>query len=345
MQTKVFKIETPDDPHLAAAGECLKNGGLCAMPTETVYGLAANALDGDAVRKIFAAKGRPQDNPLIVHIADLSQWPSLVREIPDEAYALAQAYWPGPMTIILPKADCIPDEVSCGLDTVAVRMPSHPIAQALIRAAGVPLAAPSANTSGKPSPTTAQHVLADMDGKIDLIVDGGQCEVGVESTVVTLCTDPPRLLRPGGITLPQLCAVLGEVAVDKAVLGELTDGERPASPGMKYKHYSPDADVQLVKGTTAQFAQYAKSFDAGATAIVCFDGEENSFSGYTVFPIGAKDDGFAHAHAVFDVLRQADEQHFRTVLVHCPGGNGVDLAVLNRLLRAAAFQVADLTNA
>ena len=344
MQTKVLKIDSPDDSRLREAGELLRRGGLCAMPTETVYGLAANALDGEAVRKIFTAKGRPQDNPLIVHIAELSQWHPLVRGIPDKAYTLAKAYWPGPLTIILPKADCIPDEVSCGLDSVAVRMPSHPIAQALIRAAGVPLAAPSANTSGKPSPTTAQHVLADLDGRIDMIVDGGQCEVGVESTVVTLCTDPPRLLRPGGITLPQLCAVLGDVVVDKAVLGELGAGEKASSPGMKYKHYAPDADVQLVKGTTAQFAQYAKSFDADTTAVVCFDGEEAAFQGYTVFPIGAKEDGSAHAHAVFDVLRQADEQGFRTLLVHCPGDNGVDLAVLNRLLRAAAFQVADLTN-
>ena len=343
MQTKVFTITDPADPQLRQVGECLRTGGLCAIPTETVYGLAANALDGVAVRKIFAAKGRPQDNPLIVHIAELSQWQALVREIPEKAYALAKAYWPGPMTIILPKADCIPDEVSCGLDTVAVRMPSHPIARAIIQAAGVPLAAPSANTSGRPSPTTAQHVLRDMDGRIDMVVDGGRSEVGVESTVVTLCTDPPRLLRPGGITLPQLRAVLGEVDVDKAVLGELRDGERPASPGMKYKHYSPEADVLLVRGATSQLAQYANTYPTDTTAVVCFSGEERVFA-HKTFPIGLPDDGAAHAHAVFDVLRQADEQGFRTVLVHCPGDEGVDLAVLNRLLRAAAFQVVDLSD-
>ena len=175
-----------------------------------------------------------------------------------------------------------------------------------------------------------------------MIVDGGRSAVGVESTVVTLCTDPPRLLRPGEITPEQLCAVLGEVAVDKAVLGELSAGEKPSSPGMKYKHYSPDADVKLVRGTTQQFARYAKDCDAQTTAVVCFTGEEAAFGGLYTFSIGARDDGSAHAHAVFDVLRQADEKGFRTVLVHCPGGDGVDLAVLNRLLRAAAFQVIDL---
>ena len=343
MHTEFLTITDPADPCLRRVGDCLRSGGLCAMPTETVYGLAANALDGEAVRRIFAAKGRPQDNPLIVHIADRAQLSSLVRDVPENASALADAFWPGPLTIILPKADCIPDAVSCGLDTVAVRMPSHPIAREIIRAAGVPLAAPSANTSGKPSPTTAQHVLRDMDGKIDMIVDGGQCAVGVESTVVTLCADPPRLLRPGGVTLAQLRGVLGEVDVDKAVLGELADGEKPSSPGMKYKHYSPDADVQLIKGTTAQFAKYAAAYPADTTAVVCFNGEEDAFS-HRTFAIGAPDDGFAHAHAIFDVLRQADLMRFQTVLVHCPGSDGADLAVLNRLLRAAAFQVIDLSN-
>ena len=342
MQTEFLTITDPADPRLGRVGACLRVGGLCAMPTETVYGLAANALDGEAVRRIFTAKGRPQDNPLIVHIAAREQWPALVQGIPAEASALAEAFWPGPLTIILPKADCIPDAVCCGLDTVAVRMPSHPIARAIIQAAGVPLAAPSANLSGKPSPTTAQHVLRDMDGRIDMIVDGGRCSVGVESTVVTLCADRPRLLRPGGVTLSALRGVLGAVDVDKAVLGELSDGEKPASPGMKYRHYSPDADVRLVKGTAERFASYAASFPTDTTAVVCFDGEADAFRN-TTFPIGAPTDGSAHARAVFDVLRQIDAQGFSIALVHCPGDDGVDLAVLNRLLRAAAFQVVDLT--
>ncbi|MBQ7541001.1 MAG: threonylcarbamoyl-AMP synthase [Clostridia bacterium] len=342
MKTEFLKINSVcETDKLRHAGEVLRRGGLCGMPTETVYGLAANALDEAAVRKIFAAKGRPQDNPLIVHIADLSQWPALVREIPPRAEALAKAFWPGPLTIILPKSGRVPDAVSCGLATVAVRMPSHPIAAAIIRAAGVPLAAPSANLSGKPSPTTAAHVLHDMDGRIDLIVDGGACSVGVESTVVTLCTERPRLLRPGGVTLEMLQSVLGEVDVDKAVLGETDAGERPASPGMKYKHYSPDADVRLVRGSVERFSAYAASFPLRETLILCFDGEESAFPNETM-TIGAPSDAEAHAHCIFRALRDADARGFRTVLVHCPGERGVDLAVLNRLLRAAAFQVIDL---
>ncbi len=341
MKTELLKIESPHETEkLRRVAQVLRRGGLCGIPTETVYGLAANALDETAVRKIFAAKGRPQDNPLIVHIASMDELPALVREIPPEAEALAAAFWPGPLTIILPKADCIPDAVSCGLSTVAIRMPSHPIANAIIRTAGVPLAAPSANTSGKPSPTTAAHVLHDMDGKIDMIVDGGACSVGVESTVVTLCTKRPRLLRPGGVTLEQLREVLGEVDVDKAVLGELTSGEKPSSPGMKYKHYSPDADVKLVRGSAESFARYAKTYPADDTLILCFDGEENAFDQETI-ALGAAADAKTHAQRVFRALRDADERGFRNVLVHCPDDRGVDLAVLNRLLRAAAFQIVD----
>lgn len=341
MKTEFIKIESPQDTeNLRRAAQVLRRGGLCGIPTETVYGLAANALDDAAVRKIFAAKGRPQDNPLIVHIASTEELPALVRAIPPEAAALAEAFWPGPLTMVLPKADCIPDAVSCGLPTVAVRMPSHPIANAIIRAAGVPLAAPSANTSGKPSPTTAMHVLHDMDGKIDMIVDGGACSVGVESTVVTLCTERPRLLRPGGVTLEMLRDVLGEVDVDKAVLGELARGEKPSSPGMKYRHYSPDADVKLVRGSTQSFARYAASYPVSETLILCFDGEEGAFANETI-TLGGASDAAAHARTVFRALRDADERGFRTVLVHCPDDHGVDLAVLNRLLRAAAFEVVE----
>lgn len=341
MKTELLKIDSPQETEkLRRAAEVLRRGGLCGIPTETVYGLAANALDDTAVRKIFAAKGRPQDNPLIVHIASIGELPALVREIPPAAKALADTFWPGPLTIVLPKADCIPDAVSCGLATVAIRMPSHPIANAIIRTAGVPLAAPSANTSGRPSPTTAQHVLHDMDGKINMIVDGGACSVGVESTVITVCTERPRLLRPGGVTLEQLRDVLGEVDVDKAVLGEPERGEQPSSPGMKYKHYSPDADVKLVRGGLRSFAQYAKTFPVPQTLILCFDGEENAFANETI-TLGAAADADAHARTIFRALRDADARGFRTVLVHCPDSRGVDLAVLNRLLRAAAFQIVE----
>lgn len=341
MKTELLKIGSPQDTKkLRRAADVLRRGGLCGIPTETVYGLAANALDETAVKKIFAAKGRPQDNPLIVHIASMEELPALVRAIPPEAEALAAAFWPGPLTMVLPKADCIPDAVSCGLPTVAIRMPSHPIANAIIRTAGIPLAAPSANTSGRPSPTTAAHVLHDMDGKIDMIVDGGDCSVGVESTVVTLCAERPRLLRPGGVTLEMLRDALGEVDVDKAVLGELSRGEQPSSPGMKYKHYSPDADVKLIRGSLASFAKYAESYPVSDTLVLCFDGEESAFACETV-TLGAASDAEAHARTVFRALRDADARGFKTVLVHCPDDRGVDLAVLNRLLRAAAFQVVE----
>ena len=234
MQTQLLQADAPGAIQTAAA--ILQNGGLVGIPTETVYGLAANALDGAAVAKIFAAKGRPMDNPLIVHISHFEQIYDLVREVPEAAKKLAEQFWPGPLTIILPKSARIPDEVSAGLDTVAVRFPSHPVARAVIDAAGVPLAAPSGNLSGHPSPTTAVHVMNDMDGRIEAVLDGGPCSVGVESTVVTLAEQPPRLLRPGGITLEQLRGVLGQVEMDDAVLHPLADGKRAASPGMKYKH-------------------------------------------------------------------------------------------------------------
>ena len=225
MQTKLIKANDSNINETALlAGEILRNGGIVAIPTETVYGLAANALSGEAVKKIFEAKGRPQDNPLIVHVTDISEVTPLVKSIPDEARRLAERFWPGPLTMIMPKSDLIPDETSGGLSTVAVRCPSHPVARAIIRAAGVPLAAPSANVSGRPSPTNAKYVFEDMNGKIDMIVDGGQSEVGVESTVVTLAQKPARLLRPGGITAEQLKSVLGEVVIDDAVLHMLKSG-------------------------------------------------------------------------------------------------------------------------
>ena len=241
------------------AADIIKNGGIVAMPTETVYGLAADALNGEAVAKIFKAKGRPMDNPLIVHISDIKQIDMLVSEFPDKAKKLAEKFWPGPLTIVLPKSDIIPDEVSAGLSTVAIRFPSHPVAHELI-AKSSPIAAPSANLSGSPSPTTVRHVLADMDGRIDAIVDGGDCEVGVESTVITLAEDVPTLLRPGGVTLEQLRAEIGEVKVHPAVLKSLGKGMKASSPGMKYKHYSPKAEVILLRGSEQGFCEYISKF-------------------------------------------------------------------------------------
>lgn len=340
METLFLNVNDPGA--VETVGDILRRGGLAAIPTETVYGLAANALDGNAVAGIFAAKGRPADNPLIVHISDISQWDALVKEIPEKARRLAEAYWPGPLTIILPKADCIPDAVSPGLSTVSVRFPAHPAAQAVIRAAGCPLAAPSANLSGKPSPTTAQHVLEDMDGRIDAILDGGPCKVGVESTVITLATPVPRLLRPGGITLVQLEAVLGRVDVDPAVLHELEDGAEAASPGMKYKHYAPRADVIMLAGTSEQFVSYINAHADEGVVALCFD-EETEKLHVPSLSCGSECDLEAQAHALFDALRRVDDElHAKKAYAHCPVQEGVGLAVYNRLVRAAAFRKIDL---
>ena len=245
----LYLTDSPAD--LEQAASLLRDGELVAIPTETVYGLAADAENGPAVARIFAAKGRPMDNPLIVHIADLETLPRLVAEIPETAIKLADAYWPGPLTMIFPKGPRIPDEVSAGLSTVAVRMPSHPVARTLIRASGCSLAAPSANRSGSPSPTTAAHVLADLEGRIAAVVDGGECSVGVESTVVLMTGERPRLLRPGGVTVEMLERVAGPVEIDPAVTSRLAEGAEAASPGMKYKHYAPKARVVIVKGSPA----------------------------------------------------------------------------------------------
>ena len=320
------------------AGELLRAGEVVAIPTETVYGLAANAYDGNAVSKIFKAKGRPQDNPLIVHIAKVETLSDLVAEVPEAAKKLAAAFWPGPLTMILPKSEKIPDAVSAGLPTVAVRMPSHPVAHAVIEAAGVPLAAPSANLSGSPSPTNAKYVLEDMHDRIPLILDGGSSAVGVESTVITLATARPRVLRPGGITVEQLRALLGEVDVDDAVLHKLAEGVRAASPGMKYKHYAPRADITIVKGSFAEFPRFVKTKEKDAF-VLCFAGEEKYFPHAVTY--GREDDGLSQANRLFDALRELDEQGANTVYARCPALSGVGLAVYNRLIRAAGFKIVE----
>ena len=320
-----------------AAG-ILSSGGLVAIPTETVYGLAANALDPVAVKNIYIAKGRPSDNPLIVHISSIEEWRPLVTEIPDKALKLANAFWPGPLTIILPKSNIIPPETSGGLDTVAVRMPSNPIARKIIAESGVPLAAPSANVSGLPSPTAFEHVFDDMNGKIDAIVDGGECAVGVESTVITLATDVPRILRPGGITAEQIRSVIGEVQIDDAVLNPLKKGEKAASPGMMYKHYSPKAEITVVKGSLDEFMSYVKRHTDEGTAVLCFENEEEKFTCPCV-TMGMENDGLSQAGRLFNALRELDEIGARTVYSRSPSQDGVGLAVCNRLYRAAGFRI------
>ena len=341
MNTQFFTVSDPRDPALQTVGEILRRGGLAAIPTETVYGLAANALDDEAVRGIFRAKGRPADNPLIVHISDLSQWAPLVLDIPAQAKQLADAFWPGPLTVILPKSDRVSSVVSGGLSTVAVRMPSHPVARAIIDSAGVPLAAPSANTSGKPSPTTAQHVKDDMDGKIDCIVDAGPCSVGVESTVLSLAGDKPRLLRPGGVTPAMLERVLGEIDIDDAVFHQLAAGKTAASPGMKYKHYAPKAQVTILKGSLQQFCEYVDAHKTPDTLALCFAGEE-ALLPVPAIAFGNEADGKSQAANIFAALRDVDSRGAGQVFARFPNMDGVGLAVFNRLVRAAAFHIVEL---
>ena len=335
-----MKTELLQKNEVARAAEIIRQGGLVAMPTETVYGLAADALNGAAVANIFRAKGRPMDNPLIVHIAELSQIHALVREFPEKAGILAETFWPGPLTMILPKSDIIPVEVSAGLDTVAIRCPSDATARELIRLSA-PLAAPSANLSGSPSPTTVQHVIQDMNGRIDAIIDGGDCCVGVESTVITLATQPPRLLRPGGITLEQLRAAIGEVILDEAVLHPLANGQQAASPGMKYKHYSPKANVILLQGTEEAFLRFVNAHAVDTAAVLCYE-EDIPDLQIPHLVLGAAEDYAEQANRLFAVLREADEKGYQTVYAHCPATEGVGLAVYNRMIRAAGFEVIDL---
>lgn len=342
METKIFKAKDENDECLAEAGKILSGGGLVAIPTETVYGLAANALDENASKKIYAAKGRPSDNPLIVHISELSQWVPLVKEIPQNAIQLAKAYWPGPLTIILKKSDLVPNTTSGGLDTVAVRMPENKIARKIIEKAGVPLAAPSANTSGKPSPTCAKYVYEDMCGKIDGIVDGGECDVGVESTVITLAVQPPRILRPGAVTYEMLKDVLGEVEIDNAVYEKIAKDETASSPGMKYKHYAPKAKVVIIKGSFEAYKNYVLSHRSHGTVCLCFKDDEEKLGEVKTISFGKEDDPSSQAHRIFDALREVDEAGAQTVYARFPDMDGIGLAVFNRLVRAAAFNIIEV---
>ena len=321
----------------------LRDGGLVGIPTETVYGLGANGLNEEAVAHIFEAKGRPQDNPLILHIPDASWLERYCKDIPLTAYKLADAYWPGPMTMILRRKDIVPDAVTAGLDTVGMRCPAHPLCRAIIDAAGVPVAAPSGNTSGRPSPTTAQHMLEDMDGKIDAIVDGGPCSVGVESTIIDLTETPARLLRPGGITLEQLEAVLGEVAVDPAVTRLMGAGEQPKAPGMKYRHYAPKAPVTVVTGDPQKSAEYIAAHASPEDGIICFDEFLPLFTRRSetrpVMDLGPAGDKEEQARHIFDALRSFDHTSVPAIWAQSPDATGIGLAIANRLNKAAGFHI------
>ena len=340
METKWFDLRTEQDAQsIEQAADILRRGGLLAIPTETVYGLGANGLDETAVLHIFEAKGRPQDNPLILHIPDASWLERYCEDVPDAAYKLAERFWPGPLTMILKKKPCVPLRTTGGLETVGMRCPDHPVTRAIIERSSVPVAAPSANTSGRPSCTTAEHVREDMWGKIDGIVDGGPCQVGVESTIIDLTVTPPQLLRPGGLPLESLRDALGEVTVDKAVTQKMADGEKPRAPGMKYRHYAPKAPVTVVTGGAKASARYLLTHAAGNAGIICFDEFVPVFESHIVHPLGASDDKRAQAQHVFDALRTFDETDVPEIWAQCPDSKGLGLAIGNRLKKAAGFHV------
>ena len=334
-----FFHDTPEEITLAA--ELLRKGWLVAFPTETVYGLGADARREDAVRAVFAAKGRPADNPLIVHIAEIGQIYEIAAEVPEIALRLAEVFWPGPLTMVLPKQDCIPEVTSGGLDTVGIRMPSHPVARALIRESGCPIAAPSANRSGKPSPTTARHVRDDMNGRISAILDGGQCSVGVESTVI--CFDDPEtihILRPGLISKEDLAPYAARVYVDHAIYEQIAPDVRVASPGMKYKHYAPNAKILPVDAPDfAAFANYVSKHAVYGTYCLLFDGDPE-IPGIPSMRSG--DSGEEQAHNLFLRFRELDEAGAKLVYVRMPRQDGADLSVYNRLMRAAGFEAVTL---
>lgn len=341
--TELIEIFDPQKDFLRVerAAALLRDGKTVIIPTETVYGLAADACNPDAVKRIFEAKGRPQDNPLIVHVSDFDQIAELVTVLPDQARLLAEHFWPGPLTMILPKSEKIPLVTSGGLDTVAVRLPENAVARAIIRAAGTPLAAPSANRSGSPSPTTVQHCIDDMWGRVDAIVASNSCTVGVESTVISLCGAQPVLLRPGRVTLEQLREVVGTVQLDRGVTERLSENSKVLSPGMKYKHYSPRADVVLLNGNIEQYAEYLMKHCENGEYAVCFK-EDIPYLAVPFLSYGAAENHLEQAACIFDVLRSLDKLGVSRAYVHAPHPDGVGLAVYNRLIRAAGFEVINL---
>ena len=339
METKFLSAAAPDTAGIAA--EILKNGGLVALPTETVYGLGANGLDETAVTHIFEAKGRPQDNPLILHVAKPLEMEKFCHDIPQAAYDLAQAFWPGPLTIVLPARDIVPKRTTGGLSTVAIRCPETEITRRIIALAGVPIAAPSANISGKPSTTTAEHVLHDHDGRIDAIVDGGPCRVGVESTIVDLTDARPRLLRPGGISPEQLKEVLGDLVIDKAVTAQIDKDAVVKAPGMKYRHYAPQEPVVIVSGSREKAAAYIHRHFVPGDRVLCFREELSLYQDCDPLAYGSEADVGTLSAGLFAALRELDDPAIHQVYARCPVGGGVAYAVQNRLKKAAAFHIVD----
>lgn len=345
MQTLVIAQDENriDEQTIMQAGEIIRNGGLVAFPTETVYGLGGDGLNPDSSRKIYAAKGRPSDNPLIIHIYRMEDLEILVKEIPESARKLAEAFWPGPLTMILPKADVVPKETTGGLDTVAVRMPSHKVALAFIKAAGGFVAAPSANLSGKPSPTLAKYVLEDMDGRIDMIIDGGDIAIGLESTIVDLTGDVPMILRPGYITLDMLKDVLGEVTMDPTLM----DGdckERPKAPGMRYRHYAPKGDMLIIEGKPDKVVKeinmlVEESRQKGyKTGVIATAENAEKYRADVVKVVGNRGDDTAIAASLYRILREFDDEEADAIYSESFAADGIGQAIMNRLLKAAGHK-------
>ena len=337
----------PDDAAIEEAAAIIREGQLVGIPTETVYGLGADALNPDAVRAVFEAKGRPGDNPLIVHIAHAGEIADLIAGEPSPvAQKLMQAFWPGPLTMIFPRGSRVPLRTTGGLETVAVRMPAHPVARRLIERSRRPIAAPSGNRSGRPSPTTAAHMLEDMDGRIPLILDGGPCDVGVESTVVDMTGPIPRILRPGGVTREQIASVCGACEVDSAVMRPLREDEKPRSPGMKYRHYAPSGALTIYRGACERVADaICAAYDAALSAgkrplILALEGNRKYYGERNVESLGA--DAQAMARTVFSALRDADERRADVIFSESVEAEGIGLAVMNRLGRAAAFHIEEV---
>lgn len=346
MKTKVIRIDENDIDRQAVeeAGEILKRGGLVAFPTETVYGLGGDALNGESSARIYAAKGRPSDNPLIIHIADMDALSGIAVDVPKKAYLLADRYWPGPLTMIFHKADLVPHATTGGLETVAVRMPSHKTARALIRAAGGFVAAPSANRSGRPSPTLAKYVIEDLDGRVDLIIDGGQTQIGLESTIVDFTGPEPVILRPGSITEAMIREVTGQVETDRSVI-DVTSGQAPKAPGMKYRHYAPKGSLFLVQGALDRVSAYIneqtalKRSQGARTGVIAAQETVGRYTADVVKNLGRRHDGETAARELFRVLREFDEENVEFIYAESFEAQGVGEAVMNRLLKAAGHQI------
>lgn len=347
MDTKVYYINEDDDERIKEAAEVIRRGGTVVFPTETVYGLGANALDEEACSRIFEAKGRPQDNPLIVHVADfdISQY---VKYIPENAKKLMEAFWPGPLTIIMPKSDIIPDRVTAGLSNVAIRMPLNKIARKLINFSGVPIAAPSANISGKPSPTAIEHCIDDLSGRVDMIIGGERTDVGLESTVVDTTDDVVTILRPGGITKEMLEDVAGEVLIDPSVLKKLSQDVKPKAPGMKYRHYAPKAPLTIVRGDDEKIIAYINNkIDENnkrniKTGVLATDETINKYSGQFKISVGSRKEPGIIAANLFDCLRKFDKIDIDCIYAEAFNEEGINLAIMNRLKKAAGYNIVDV---